>query len=122
MKRSGQDNDGGIVYSTEHGRMCPACSRPIAACGCRRAASPPAGDGTVRVGLERSGRKGKAVTVITGVPLDPEGLRALAKQMKERCGTGGTVKAGVIEIQGDHRDRVVRELQDQGYGVRRSGG
>ena len=121
MKRSGQ-NHNGIVYSTEHGRMCPACGRAVAVCECRSAVAPPAGDGFVRVGLERSGRKGKAVTVITGVALDPEGFRALAKQIKERCGTGGTVKGGVIEIQGDHRDRVVRELQDQGYGVRRSGG
>ena len=122
MKRSGQDNNGGIVYSTEHGRMCPACGRPISKCECRKSVEPPAGDGVVRVGLERSGRKGKAVTVITGVALDPDGLRALAKQMKERCGTGGTVKGGVIEIQGDHRDRVVQELQDKGHVVRRSGG
>ena len=72
-------------------------------------------------GKPRAG-KGKGVTLITGVPLDAEGLAALAKDLKQRCGTGGTVKDGVIEIQGDHRDRLVEELQGRGYRVKRAGG
>jgi len=79
-------------------------------------------DGTVRVGRETKGRKGSGVTVITGIPSHPEGLEKLAKQFKQQCGTGGTVKNGVIEIQGDHRDLLVAELQKLGYTAKRSGG
>jgi translation initiation factor 1 len=81
-----------------------------------------AGDGRVRVGRETQGRKGKGVTVVTGLPLVPDELKALAKELKARCGTGGTVKDGVIEIQGDHRDAIVAELGKRGFDVRRSGG
>jgi translation initiation factor 1 len=79
-------------------------------------------DDIVRVGRETKGRKGAGVTVITGIPLHPEGLEKLAKQFKQQCGTGGTVKNGVIEIQGDHRDPLVTELQKLGYTVKKSGG
>ena len=82
----------------------------------------PRGDGTVRVSRETKGRKGKGVTLISGVPLGVEALAALAKDLKQRCGTGGTVKDGVIEIQGDHRDRLVEELQSRGHRVKRAGG
>jgi len=99
------------VYSTEHGRLRP-----------KQKPSAPKGDGIVRVGRETKGRKGKGMTVITGVPLHPEGVRNLAKQLKQKCGTGGTVKDGKIEIQGDHRDLLVAELQSMGYTVKRSGG
>ncbi len=84
--------------------------------------SAPKGDGIVRVGRETKGRKGSGVTMITGIPSHPEGLEKLAKQFKQQCGTGGTVKNGVIEIQGDHRDLLVVELQKLGYTVKRSGG
>jgi translation initiation factor 1 len=84
--------------------------------------SAPRGDGIVRVGRETKGRKGAGVTVITGIPSHPEGLEKLAKQFKQQCGTGGTVKNGVIEIQGDHRDLLIVELQKLGYTVKRSGG
>lgn len=84
--------------------------------------SAPENDGVVRVGRETKGRKGSGVTVITGIPSHPEGLEKLAKQFKQLCGTGGTVKDGVIEIQGEHRDRLVAELQKLGYTVKRSGG
>jgi translation initiation factor 1 len=84
--------------------------------------SPKKGDGIVRVGRETKGRKGAGVTVITGIPSHPEGLEKLAKQFKQQCGTGGTVKNGVIEIQGDHRDLLVRELSSLGYAVKRAGG
>jgi translation initiation factor 1 len=76
----------------------------------------------VRVGRETQGRNGKAVTVVSGLPLLPDELKALAKELKQRCGTGGTVKDGVLEIQGDHRDLIVEELARRGYDVKRSGG
>ncbi len=117
-------DDGGLVYSTEHGRMCPACGQPAAQCLCRdeRAKAIAPGDGIVRVSRETKGRKGKAVTVITGVPLAHDDLAKLATRLKQKCGAGGTVKAGVIEIQGDHRNLVVVELAKQGYTAKRSGG
>jgi translation initiation factor 1 len=74
------------------------------------------------VARETQGRKGKGVTVVRGVPLDEDGLRRLAAELKKKCGAGGTVKDGVIELQGDFRDRVVQELESKGYVVRRSGG
>jgi translation initiation factor 1 len=116
--------DGGVVYSTEHGRMCPGCDRPLAACVCRerRDREIPQGDGIVRVSRETKGRKGKGVTLITGLPLDQAGLQKLAKQLKRKCGAGGTVKDRVIEIQGDHRDLLLAELQARGYTVKRAGG
>ena len=119
--------DAVTVYSTDHGKLCPACGKPTAQCVCRRKPSAPPSasaksDGIVRVGRETSGRKGKGVTVITGVPLEAAALQQLAKQLKQRCGAGGTVKAGTIEIQGDHRDVLVEALQQQGYTVKRSGG
>lgn len=112
----------GVVYSTGQGRMCPACGRPLAQCACARGATRPAGDGVVRVGRQVHGRKGKGVTVITGVPLVGEALVALATELKKRCGSGGTVREGTIEIQGDHRDLIVAELEARGWTVRRSGG
>lgn len=110
------------VYSTEHGRVCPECGKPSSACGCGKKKSAPVGDGIVRVGRETKGRKGKGVTIITGVPLDSSGLLALGKELKKRCGSGGTVKDGIIEVQGDHRDTVIEELQKRGWKVKRSGG
>ena len=82
----------------------------------------PRGDGTVRVSRETKGRKGKGVTLISGVPLGAEALAALTKELKQRCGSGGTVKDGMIEIQGDHRDRLLVELQSRGYRVKMAGG
>ncbi len=79
-------------------------------------------DGIVRVGRETKGRKGAGVTVITGIPSHPEGLEKLAKQFKQQCGTGGTVKNGIIEIQGDHRDLLVKALSALGYTVKKAGG
>ncbi|QHI70748.1 translation initiation factor [Tichowtungia aerotolerans] len=79
-------------------------------------------DGAVRVGRETKGRKGAGVTVITGIPSHPEGLKQIAKELKQKCGTGGTVKGNVIEIQGDQRDLLVQELSSRGYTVKRAGG
>ncbi len=112
----------GIVYSTEHGRMCPACGKPVGECLCRRKNDVPQGDGIVRIAAETKGRKGKSVTVITGVPLDPEGLKELGRQLKGKCGAGGSVKNGVIEIQGEHRNLLFEELPKRGWRVRRAGG
>jgi translation initiation factor 1 len=116
------ENDSRLVYSTDQGKMCPACGKPAAMCRCRRAAQPPQGDGIVRVSRETKGRKGKGVTVITGVSLPPAELKALGRELKQACGSGGTVKNGVIEIQGDHRERLVAELKHRKFIVKRAGG
>lgn len=108
------------VYSTEHGRMCPTCEQPVMHCTCRQKKAVSI-NGIVRVGLAAKGRRGKTVTLITGIPLDHDGLSKVAKRLKQKCGTGGTVKDGVIEIQGDHRDLLVAELISQGYTVKRTG-
>lgn len=113
---------GGLVYSTEAGRMCPVCRRPLAQCTCRRAAAPPAGDGVVRVSRESKGRGGKTVTLVRGLALDDAALAALAQQLKAACGSGGTVKDGVIEVQGEHRDRIVQLLRAQGVPAKIAGG
>jgi translation initiation factor 1 len=110
------DND--LVYSTGQGRMCPDCSQPFAKCVCRRQKNVPQGDGTVRVSLETKARKGKGVTCISGVPQDSDGLQDLARQLKQKCGSGGTVKDGIIEIQGDHRPQLIDELRKLGYRVK----
>jgi translation initiation factor 1 len=119
MRKNG---GGGLVYSTDGGRMCPACRQPVAACQCRTARPAPAGDGVVRVSRETGGRGGKAVTVVRGLALPPAELAALGKRLKASCGSGGTVKDGVIEVQGDHRERVVEALQAAGHVVKRAGG
>ncbi len=111
-----------LVYSSEHGPSCLRCGRRIAGCACREAPRSDPGDGVVRVGRETQGRRGKGVTVIRGVSLPPAALAALARELKQRCGTGGTVKSGAIEIQGDHRDALMRELANRGWKVKRSGG
>ena len=113
---------GGLVYSTEGGRMCPACRIPIARCTCRGAATAPAADGIVRVSRQSKGRGGKTVTVVTGVPGDGTAIAALGKALRTLCGSGGTVKDGVIEIQGDHRDRVLAHLVATGLRAKAAGG
>ena len=119
MKSSGT---GGLVYSTERGRMCPGCRQPLAACVCQQVPAAPAGDGIVRVSRETKGRAGKGVTLVKGLALDAAALALLGKQLKAACGSGGTVKDGVIEIQGDHCERVIALLQSQGLKVKRAGG
>ena len=114
--------NGGLVYSSEHGRMCPACNRPKGECACARKAAAPPADGVVRVSRQTKGRKSKGVTLVTGVPLDAPGLKALATRLKQHCGCGGTVKDGVIEIQGDHAELLLEELRKLGWTVKRAGG
>lgn len=112
---------GGLVYSTDAGRMCPGCRQPVSACICKQARAVPSG-GAVRVSRESKGRGGKTVTVIKGLPLDALALAQLGKQVKAACGSGGTVKDGVIEVQGDHCELVVQMLNKLGHAAKRAGG
>lgn len=114
-------SNGGLVYSTESGRMCPACRQPIAQCACK-ANSVPKGDGVVRVSRQTKGRGGKSVTLVKGLALEAAALALLGKQLRTACGSGGTVKDGVIEIQGDHCDLVMEALRKQGHDPKRAGG
>lgn len=111
-----------IVYSTEHGRMCPDCGEPAHSGSCSRERAAPSVDGPVRVRRERAGRKGKEVTVIRDVPLAGDDLSALASELKKSCGSGGTIKDGAIEIQGDHVEPVIEVLRGRGWSVKRTGG
>jgi len=122
MKKSPFSNDAPVVYSSEFGRICPGCAKPVKNCVCRKIAVAPAGDGTVRVRRESKGRGGKTVMVITGLPLDAAALTALAGELKRSCGCGGTCKDGIIEIQGDHGEHILAELAKRGYKAKRSGG
>ena len=113
---------GALVYSTETGRTCPDCRQPVAQCTCRSAQVAPAADGVLRVWRETKGRGGKAVTLVKGLGGDAAALAAQARQLRTACGSGGTVKDGVIEVQGDHVERVIAQLQAQGHRVKRAGG
>ena len=120
---------GGLVYSTDSGRMCPDCRQPITQCMCKaneatkaNKAEMAASDGVVRVSRETKGRAGKGVTVVKGVALDAVALVQLGKQLRAACGAGGTTKDGAIEIQGDHCERVIEILRSQGRSVKRAGG
>ncbi len=111
-----------LVYSDNLGTHCPQCGQPLRKCRCNEQQAPPKADGIVRIQRETKGRKGKGVTLISGVPLSGEELKALAKTLKQKCGTGGTVKNGSIEIQGDHRDLLLQLLQEKGWKVKKAGG
>jgi translation initiation factor 1 len=111
-----------LVYSTEGGRTCPACRRLLAACACK-AQQAARGDGNVRVSRQSKGRGGKTVTLVRGLALDADALAALCKRLRSACGSGGTVKDGVVEVQGDHAERVVAWLQAEGIAnVKHAGG
>jgi translation initiation factor 1 len=116
-----------IVYSTDGGRVttCPRCGLPYKHCRCDQPTNvkqEKKSDGIVRVMRDRKQRGGKTVTVITGVSASTEALATLAQQLKKLCGSGGTVKDGNIEIQGDHCDKVQAKLMELGYRVKRAGG
>jgi len=115
-------NNSRPVYSDQLGRLCPTCSQPQKNCRCRLPAATNKGDGIVRIQRETKGRKGKGVTLISGLNLDPKALKTLAKELKQRCGTGGTIKDEIIEIQGDQRDLLLDLLQQQGFKVKKAGG
>ena len=116
-----KSTSGGLVYSTDSGRMCPVCRQPVADCTCKTRLIPQA-IGAVRISLQTKGRGGKSVTLVKGLPLDTAALNVLGKQLRSVCGTGGTVKDGVVEVQGDQVATVMAALQKLGYDVKRAGG
>jgi len=123
LKNKENDSNTRLVYSTELGKTCPFCEKPSAKCKCKKKNNNPGiGDGKIRVQRLTKGRKGKGVSAISGIPLEDTELKALAKKLKIKCGTGGTVKNAVIEIQGDHRDLLIEELNRLGYKAIKSGG
>ncbi|MDM4768520.1 translation initiation factor Sui1 [Pelomonas sp. SE-A7] len=114
-----------LVYSTETGRTCPDCRQALADCRCaalKKAAKPSSGDGIAKVWRESKGRGGKTVTLVKNLPLAEAELQLLGKKLRSACGTGGTTKDGVIEIQGDHAERVTELLVKAGHPAKRAGG
>jgi len=118
-----------LVYSTESGRICPQCGKSVSSCTCKKKKelrNNPAGkfpdDGVVRISRQVKGRKGKTVTVISNIPLENPDLKILAKKLKTLCGSGGSLKEGVIVIQGDHRQVLLEEIKKQGYRAKLAGG
>jgi translation initiation factor 1 len=112
-----------LVYSDEIGSNCPKCGQPLKKCYCNNTPDKQSKkDGIIRIQRETKGRKGKGVTLITGIPLAGAELKALAKTLKQKCGTGGTIKNGVIEIQGDHRELLLELLKEKGWQVKKAGG
>lgn len=122
MKR----DDAQLIYSTETGRICPNCNRPVKKCVCKGKRSKAPGDvktdDVIRIKREIKGRKGKAVTMISGFSKDEGDLKNLASQLKNICGTGGSAKDGIIIIQGDYREAVKIELEKQGFKTKFAGG
>lgn len=112
---------GGLVYSTDAGRHCPDCGKPVGECICGQPVLAE-GDGIARVRRESKGRGGKTVTTVSGVPLAGDELKELATALKKRCGTGGALKDGVIEIQGEHVELLIAELTRRGFKAKKSGG
>ncbi len=119
---SKRDRGSRAVYSTEFGRLCPQCQRPVADCVCGRDRPADVGDGIVRLHRETKGRGGKAVTLVKGLPLAGSDLKTLARSLKQKCGVGGALKGQVIEIQGDQRAVIKGELEKLGYTVKIAGG
>ena len=123
-------DDNRIVYSTEKGRICPECGRPVSACSCKKKKAVKTDkqpvsypkDGTIRIQREVKGRKGKTVTTVFGVPLENAELQEFAKLLKRRCGAGGSVMDGLIVIQGDHRQALLDEIKKHGYTAKLAGG
>ncbi len=112
-----------LVYSDEIGSTCPKCGQQLQKCRCNNnSVKNVKNDGIVRIQRETKGRRGKGVTLISGIPLVGDELKSLAKILKQKCGTGGTIKNGVIEIQGDHRDLLLSLLQEKGWQVKKAGG
>ena len=103
-----------LVYSTDGGRIKTDSHAQDRV--------PSKGDGIVRISRETKGRKGKGVTIVNGLDLDSERLKTLAKELKQLCGTGGTVKEATIEIQGDHRTKIQSALESKGMNVKLAGG
>jgi translation initiation factor 1 len=115
-----------LVYSTESGKICPSCQKPVSECTCKKKKSRSQTnikiDGIIRIQREVKGRKGKTVTIVSGFQINADELKNLATQLKRSCGTGGSVKDGVIIIQVDHRDTLVSELNKRGFKAKIAGG
>lgn len=115
-----QSNNSKLVYSTEYGKMCSGCAKPIKECVChelkKETVSNP--DGVARLKFETKNRKGKGVTIIEGLPINEQELLKLAKSFKQKFGIGGSVKNSIIELQGDHREQIKVELVKQGYKIK----
>ncbi|MBT8351625.1 MAG: translation initiation factor Sui1 [Deltaproteobacteria bacterium] len=119
-------DDSRLVYSTDTGRVCPDCKKPLKRCSCKRKKlklqSNIQFDGIIRIRRELKGRKGKTVISISGFQEGTDNLKQIAKNLKNQCGTGGSIKDGIIIIQGDHRQTIQRELQKQGFKIKLTGG
>ena len=123
-------NDSRLVFSTETGRICSVCGKSVSSCSCKgkkaakadKQATAYPKDGTIRIQREVKGHKGKTVTAVFGVPLENEELQKFAKTLKRRCGAGGSIRDGVILIQGDHRQTLLDEIKKHGYTVKLAGG
>ncbi len=119
-----------LVWSSESGRICPECSKPVSSCTCKKKKNNEVkksvrkypDDGVIRIMRETKGHKGKTVTVIGNISLKESELKEFAKKLKTRCGTGGSVKDGEIFIQGDHRQVILDEIIKQGYRAKLAGG
>jgi translation initiation factor 1 len=114
------------VYSTDKGRHCDNCNRPKTDCACgtlgATSSKDSMGDGIVRIQRQSKGRAGKPVCIITGLNLETAELKKIAKQLKAKCGVGGTIEQGNIVIQGDNRDTIKSELESRGFTVKLAGG
>jgi translation initiation factor 1 len=120
---SKRDDEYRVVYSTDQGNVCPECQKSKGSCTCaKRRRATIVGDGNVKVRRETKGRGGKTVTTITGLAMNGDQLEALQKELKRLCGAGGAVKDGVIEVQGDHCEAVLRDLEKRGIKAKRAGG
>jgi translation initiation factor 1 len=130
FKKVNSMNKSKLVYSTEFGRICPECSKPVSACVCKKNKSNEMkgtlrhypDDGIIRIMRETKGHGGKTVTKLSNISIDNNLLKELVKQLKNRCGTGGTIKDDEIIIQGDHRQAILDELIGQGYRAKIAGG
>jgi translation initiation factor 1 len=119
-------NNSRLVYSTETGKTCPSCQKSVTDCNCKKKKSRSQAnikiDGIIRIQREVKGRKGKTVTTVSGFQINADELKNLATQLKRRCGSGGSVKDGIIIIQGDHRETLIAELKAKGFRAKISGG
>lgn len=113
-------NKKNLVFSTDHGKLCPSCGAPETQCECEPTA-PPAGDGWVRISRNSKGRGGKTVSIVSGLGMTEAELKPLAKQLKQLCGVGGAVKSFDIEIQGDQREKLKAFLEGKGHKVKLAG-
>ena len=115
-----------LVYSTEAGRVCPDCGKSVKNCSCKKKKTKLhqniKADGIIRIKREMKGRKGKTVTSISGFQEGTDDLKQIAKDLKRQCGSGGSIKDGIVIIQGDHRQTIQVELQKQGFKVKLAGG